>query len=449
MTTDSSTSGIVVDSFEAINDHFTELEMLGEHGHYVLARAKRYGRWSMLKALAPAESQQMAYRELLVKEFEIMSRLQHPGVVEAKSLEDVPGLGRCIVMEWVNGATLKEWLSAGSHSRDERRQVAHQLMDALSHIHSQGVVHRDIKPSNIMVTNTGQSVKVIDFGLADTDAHTTLKQPAGTVSYMAPEQATASQPDVRNDIYSLGMVLKQMDLGGLYRRPIARCLLPINERYPSVDELQADLRHRATRRRIAAIAGAATLLLSLAVGCTYVLARTGHTTDTATSQRVDSLHQLLEETSTVVGDAMREQDSLVRRLKGLNDSLASLNMANGELRQQQAERDARQHLVDEAIAEGCRRIDATNAATHLREHLDTLSRGDYVWVDWNRLSREGRIVAMPKYMLEIRSRFTSKELSEIEYALTEHCTHYEVTIQQRIHAKKVFIYYENSIIEGD
>lgn len=245
------------------------------------------------------------------------------------------------------------------------------------------------------------------------------------------------------------MVLKQMDLGGLYRRPIARCLLPINERYPSVDELQADLRHRATRRRIAAIAGAATLLLSLAVGCTYVLARTGHTTDTATSQRVDSLHQLLEETSTVVGDAMREQDSLVRRLKGLNDSLASLNMANGELRQQQAERDARQHLVDEAIAEGCRRIDATNAATHLREHLDTLSRGDYVWVDWNRLSREGRIVAMPKYMLEIRSRFTSKELSEIEYALTEHCTHYEVTIQQRIHAKKVFIYYENSIIEGD
>ena len=56
---------------------------------------------------------------------------------------------------------------------------------------------------------------------------------------------------------------------------------------------------------------------------------------------------------------------------------------------------------------------------------------------------------MPKYMLEIRSRFTSKELSEIEYALTEHCTHYEVTIQQLIHAKKVFTYYENSIIEGD
>ena len=252
-----------------------------------------------------------------------------------------------------------------------------------------------------------------------------------------------------NDIYSLGLVLKQMDLGNLYRRPIARCLQPIDERYPSVDELQADLRRRAARRRTAAIVGAAALLLALIIGTTYTLAHTGQATDTTTSQRVDSLHQLLEETSTVVGDALREQDSLVRRLKGLNDSLASLNSVNAELRQQQVDRETRQHLVDQAIAEGYRRIDAVNAATHLSEHLDTLSRGEYVWVDWNRLSREGRVVAMPKYMLEIRSHFSSKELSEIEYALTEHCTHFEVTIQQRIQAKKAFIFYENSLIEED
>lgn len=449
MIDDSTTSGIVVDAYEGINDHFTSLETLGVHGHNVLARAQRFGCWYMLKGLAPAEAEQGAYRQMLVKEFEVMHRVNHPGVVQVHGIEDVEGLGKCIVMEWVEGVTLKEWLDEGKHSSEERRNVAGQLMDAVAHIHRCGVVHRDIKPSNIMITNTGMTVKIIDFGLADTDAHTNLKQPAGTARYMAPEQATATQPDVRNDIYSLGMVLKQMDLGSLYRRPIARCLQPIDERYQSVEELQADLRRRATRRRVAAIASTATLLLALVVGSTYALSRTGPTTDKATSQRVDSLHQLLEETSTVVSDAMREQDSLVRRLKGLNDSLVSLNSANVELRQQQAERDARQHLVDEAIAEGYRRIDATNAATHLREHLDTLSRGNYVWVDWNRLSREGRIIAMPKYMLEIRSRFTSKELSEIEYALTEHCTHYEVTIQQRIHAKKAFIYYENSIIEGD
>lgn len=187
----SSSSGFLVDAFEGVNDRFTSIEDKGTHGHNRLWRAKRYGRWFMLKGLGEAELGQMAYHEMLVKEFDIMSRLQHPGVVQAVNMEDVDGLGMCIVMEWVDGVTLKEWLQ-GDTTRDERRQVASQLMDALAHIHQQGVVHRDIKPSNIMITNTGMAVKVIDFGLADTDQHAVLKQPAGTVSYMAPEQAASS-----------------------------------------------------------------------------------------------------------------------------------------------------------------------------------------------------------------------------------------------------------------
>ena len=73
-----SISGFVVDSFEGVNDHFTSLEMLGTHGHNVLARAKRFGRWYLLKGLAPEVSDQQAYHEMLVKEFDIMMRLQHP-----------------------------------------------------------------------------------------------------------------------------------------------------------------------------------------------------------------------------------------------------------------------------------------------------------------------------------------------------------------------------------
>ena len=447
MIDESSVSGIVVDAYDGINDRFTSLQMLGVHGHNVLARAQRFGCWFMLKGLAPDEAVQGAYIQMLAKEFEIMHRVNHPGVVQVHGIEDVEGLGKCIVMEWVEGVTLSEWLDSGHHTRDDRRNVAAQLMAALAQIHRSDVVHRDIKPSNIMVTNTGMTVKIIDFGLADTVAHTTLKQPAGTIRYMAPEQATASQPDARNDIYSLGMVLKQMDLGNFYKTPIVRCLKPIDERYQSVDELQADLRRRTIRRRITAIAGAACLLLALAIGTTYALTRSVPATDTATRQRVDSLRHVLEETSTVVDRSIREQDSLLQRLKGLNDSLSSLNSINNTLRQQQAERETRAHIVDEAIAEGCRRIDAANAATHLSEHIDTLSSSEYAWVDWNQLSRHGRVIAMPRYMLEIRSHFTTKELAEIEYALTEHCTHYEVTIQQRIQAKKVFIYYDNLLMD--
>ena len=96
-----------------------------------------------------------------------MMRLQHPGVVQAVNMENVAPLGNCIVMEWVEGMTLKQWLE-GNTSQADREHVGLQLLDTLAHIHSHGIAHRDIKPSNIMVTSNGKNVKIIDFGLADT-----------------------------------------------------------------------------------------------------------------------------------------------------------------------------------------------------------------------------------------------------------------------------------------
>ena len=84
-------------------------------------------------------------------------------------------------------------------------------------------------------------------------------------------------------------------------------------------------------------------------------------------------------------------------------------------------------LVDNAIAEGLRIIDATNAATHIKEHADTLSDSKYMWIDWHYQTVQGE-KKIPDYMNNIRNKFTSKELAEIEYALKEHCNNYENTI---------------------
>lgn len=359
MTEDLSASGFQDEStFESVNSEFTQLEVLGTHGHNVLARAKRYGRWYLLKGLSPEHESDEMYRESLSKEFDIMMRLQHPDVVQAVSLEPVEGIGTCIVMEWVEGVTLKKWLEDKT-TRDERIHAANQLIDALAHIHSHDIAHRDIKPNNIMITSNGQNVKIIDFGLADTDVHAILKQPAGTEQYMAPEQATTSKPDVRNDIYSLGLVLREMDLGKHYKSPIARCLMPIAERYQSVDEMKSDLRQRESRRRKVAIglaaSGVAAALALTAFLAIYFSQRDPskvYVSDNQARQQVDSLRSALGQTAEQMRQSQEAQNNMQSHLGELNDTIASLNSANSQLRAAEMEREARQKMVDDAIAEG-------------------------------------------------------------------------------------------------
>ena len=236
---DNSASGYITDAFEGISREFTDVEILNTSEVNIVARGKRYGRWWLLKGLNKKVAQETAYLQRLRKELELLMPLQHPHVATAIGLEKVEGLGDCIVMEYVEGITLKKWLLT-DHSRKERRRIAMQLLEAVGYIHSKGIVHRDLKPENIIITLNGDEVKLIDFGLADSDSHAILKQPAGTEKYMSPEQRLTDVADVRNDIYSLGVVFKQMDLG--YGSIITRCLKPIESRYQNISELTDAIR---------------------------------------------------------------------------------------------------------------------------------------------------------------------------------------------------------------
>ncbi len=442
----SSVSGYLEDGFEGVSLEFSQFEQLPSRGFNLLTRAKRYGRWYLLKSLNDENKDKLVYQEMLHKEFDILMRLQHPGVVQAIGMEVVEPLGQCIVMEWIEGVTLKKWLE-GSTTLDERLHVARQLLDATAHIHAHGIAHRDLKPSNIMVTTNGKNAKIIDFGLADTDVHAILKQPAGTEQYMAPEQASTNLPDVRNDIYSLGVVLRQMDLGRSFKPVITRCLLPINERYQSVEELKADLHRRESRRRIIGRGAVAVAIAALLVATTTVAAKfnqdekvapaTMVLEDNQAREQVDSLRNALDSTSTQMEQSQLKQDSLRSHLSGLNDTISSLNASNNQLRNAQMQIEERERKVDAAISQGLKIIDTANAATHIKEHVDTLTNAEYLWMDWHFQTKCGEN-KIPEYMNSIRNSFSSKELAEIEYSLKEHCNNYENQMIAKLHKVKGF-----------
>lgn len=265
-------SGIIGDPLGEFDTRFTELEPLSVSGYNRVYKAKRFGRYWILKGLTPEAVSQPMYRTMLRKEFDIMSHLHHPSVVLATALETVDGVGECIVMEYIGGTTLNEWLDQ-KPSRRRRRYVADRIIDALEYVHSCGIVHRDVKPANIMVSRTGDNVTLIDFGLSDSDSYDILKQPAGTPRYLSPEQASGAELDVRNDIYSLGCVLKEMSAGRDYDSVAEKCLLPMNRRYLSVNDLKEALSNRRTRGRRLIVFSLIVAALFLIIGAVLSLSR--------------------------------------------------------------------------------------------------------------------------------------------------------------------------------
>ena len=231
-------------SADEISTAFTDVSVIYTSEYNFLARAQRYGRWFMLKGMNEKGSDNTLVRQMLRKEFEILIQLQHPNVVQTMGLEHVEGLGTCIVMEYVDGQPMNECVLEPS----EAIRILGEILQAVEYIHSLGIAHRDLKPHNIMLTRTGKHVKLIDFGLADTDAFAMLKQQAGTAVYMSPEQRVAAQPDPRNDIYSIGVIMSEMPLPQSFQKVWSRCLLPVESRYQKVDDIRQDIEKLLSRK---------------------------------------------------------------------------------------------------------------------------------------------------------------------------------------------------------
>lgn len=235
-----------------------------EEGWSEIWRCRMNGRFVVLKTLKRQFRGDPIYATLLRKEFDLSYDLDHSSICKALDFRNIPPLGDCIVMQWVDGVTLRSMLP--SMDRRLAVKVAEELCDALDYIHSRQVIHRDLKPENIIITHNGHNVKLIDFGLSDADDYAVLKMPAGTRAYAAPEVLDGAPADCRSDIWSLGKIMSEMP--GIPRRITRKCMdIDPKRRYRSAAEVKAALvrADRGLSRKIFAVVSAAVILFLAAM----------------------------------------------------------------------------------------------------------------------------------------------------------------------------------------
>ncbi len=247
MDTNSFTSGPIrpLSSQELGVNHLTDYELLSDSGHNLVYRAQMGGKWVILKAAKPTEGERTRNQLLLEREFEIMHRLDSIYVVQTISMVDDPQLGRSILMEYVHGRSLDKFV-AGNPTSTERRRVADELMEALIFLHERQIVHGDLKPSNILITDSGNHVRLIDFGFADNEAYI-AKNIGTSPSISTEEQLPTDVLLPERDIYALGKMLALLFPHSL-KPVIRRCLASDRSRYISVRQVRAAL-HRYWRMR--------------------------------------------------------------------------------------------------------------------------------------------------------------------------------------------------------
>ncbi len=202
------------------------------------------------------------YRGRLRREYEIGINLKHPGICETLGWADDCGEGPGIIMEWIDGDTLDTLLDAGTPL--PKRKIASELCDSVAYLHHKQVIHKDLKPENILITKRGNNVKIIDFGLSDSDSILTGKEPAGTLEYAAPEVVAGGPADQQSDIYSLGKVL--LSLGGEFQQVAASCCEPDPRKRPTdADEVLKALEYGKKRNPLPVILIAASLIAAAAL----------------------------------------------------------------------------------------------------------------------------------------------------------------------------------------
>ncbi len=345
---------------------FEEATIVSESDFCLVVKAKRYGRWWALKGLKVEYRDSSAHIALLRKEFNVLVALQHPDIVAAFLWEQVEEFGECIVMEWIDGLTLHEWL-ATKPERSERLSIARQLTDALEYAHGEGMAHGHLNAKSIFITQTGTEIKLIGFG--DVEAQ------------------------VSTDIRSLGNLFADLHLGWMYAPIVRKC--KAKRGYQSVTQVKRGF----WRMKVLQRAFVATFLLILFVSSLLL--------SPAEPPRDERIYATTDSLRRSVAESKSRTDSILQRIDTLR---AEMILMDNKLQRWLW----RESLPATAIEEGKRKLSQAS-----RWNLDTLTTFEECDSFYHAILRPLALVYR-EHIWQLPLEISDWDMENIKEELTQH-----------------------------